>query len=118
MKTAFHIAVGITLSLVLTSQLTPTADIVSEAQKYFTSEEIEIGQSFAWQRRWLFWGNVLAQLGLLVVLALSRVGQQLHDGLGHLTGYRWLPHILSLGGVYWIASWLIALPFRVAGYCH
>src|SRR3954469_20867306 len=114
MKTVFMTAVGILLALVISSQMPATPDVVEQAGSYFSAEEIAAGQEFAWQRRWIFWGNALAQLLLLGFLALRPAGRRLHDALGQQVGFHWFSHVIMLAGFYWLASVVVALPFRLA----
>ena len=116
MKTVYIIAAGLLASLVISSQFPASESVVAEAKRYFSDDEISLGQTFSRDRRWIFWGNTTVQFLLLGLLALTRFGSWLTERLGRFVGGRWLLHVAAVGAVYWIASWLLGLPFRIASF--
>ncbi len=105
---------GLLAFLVLSTQIRPTADVVAQAERYFSAEEIEQGQSFAFQRRWIFWANALGQLALLVYLVFTPLGQRVYLACGEKVQNHWFAHLALLGGAYFLASTAIAFPFDLA----
>jgi STE24 endopeptidase len=102
--------------LVMATQMPPTADVVEEAKKYFSEEVIEQGQNLSSQRRWIMWGNALAQFGFLVYLVVTPLGKTIYLKTGAKVQNHWIAHLVLLGGFYFLASAAIALPFRLANY--
>ncbi len=98
----------------LTTFVPPSAEIQREARKYFTAEEIERGQEFAFQRRLLFWTATFLQLGILAWLVFGGLGRKLADGCLALTRGRWLWAVLLVGGFCFMALEAVALPIGLA----
>jgi STE24 endopeptidase len=110
--------IGITLLafLVISTQLPPNEDVVNQAKPYFSDEVINQGQTFAFQRRWIFWANALAQLALLVYLVYTPLGKRLYLKTGAWVQSHWFAHLVLLGGIYFLASAAVGFPFKASLY--
>lgn len=116
MKNLPWIGLGLLAFLILSTQIPATADVVEQAKQYFSDDQIEQGQTFASQHRWIFWANALAQLTLMVYLAFTPLGKRLYLATGAWVHGHWFTQLLLLGGIYFVASALVGLPFRLAHY--
>jgi len=116
MKNLPWIGIGLLAFLVVSTQMPPTTDVVEQAKQYFTDADITEGQDFAMQRRWIFWGNALAQLLLLIYLAFTPLGKRIYLACGVKAHNHWFGHLVLIGAAYFLISTVLALPFRLAQY--
>jgi STE24 endopeptidase len=85
----------------------------AEAAAYFPPDIIERGLQYSFQRRLLFWPLMALRLGLLVVLVETGLARKVTDRCQALFGGRWLPTLLLVGFLYFVADELLSLPFAV-----
>src|ERR1700686_4115664 len=85
----------------------------AEAALYFSDEVIERGLEYSFQRRLLFWPLLALRFGLLVVLVETGLGRRVTDRCQALVGGRWLPTVLLVGALYFLADELLSLPFAI-----
>jgi STE24 endopeptidase len=116
MKKLPFIGLSLLAFLVVSTLVPPTSDVVEEAKRYFTDEEISQGQEFSLQRRWIFWANALVQLCLLVYLVFTPLGKRIYLATGAVVQSHWFAHIVLLGVVYFIASAALSFPFELWRY--
>jgi STE24 endopeptidase len=116
MKNLIWVGCVLAAFLVISTQLPPSADVVENAKRYFSDEVIETGRTFAWQRRWIYWGRTLTQFALIAALAFHPIGKRLAAKAAALAPTNWFVQLLLLGGVYFILSAALALPFSLASY--
>jgi STE24 endopeptidase len=102
----------VTLFLVTTFSHSPAARAAAAA--YFPEDVIEDGLRYSFERRLLSWPLIALRLGLLVVLVQSGLGRKLTDWCQRLVGGRWLPTVLLVGLVFFLADELLSLPFAIA----
>lgn len=113
------VVVGVAALLVLSTQFSPvSAARIADAERFFSTEEISAGRSYAWQRRWIFWGNFFAQAAVLLILAAAPLGKLVITEVGKRVHYQWAQHTFALYAIWWAASWTAALPFRLASFLH
>jgi STE24 endopeptidase len=116
---AFVATVVITMAaLFVLTTLVPYPPAREEALRHFSSEEIDIGQQYAFERRLFFWANVVIEASLLGVLALTGLGRRWADHFLVWTGGRRLPAALLMGGAYFAIDQLLHFPVSVARYYH
>ena len=84
------------------------------AADYFPDDVIERGLQYSFERRLLFWPLIALRLGLLVVLVESGLGRKLADWCQRLVGGRWLPTVLMVGLLFFLADEVLTLPFAIA----
>lgn len=86
----------------------------TEASKYFTSEEIERGIQFSFERRLLYWAGAALHLGVLALIVFSGFARKLTDAIGARVGGRWLVMLLLVGGFCFLAEEAVYLPIGLA----
>jgi STE24 endopeptidase len=89
-------------------------ETINQARAYFSDEKIEHGIRFAGQRRALFWGGTFAQLGLMLWLAFGDGGRRFALWAKRLARGWWLPTLLIVGALFYLALAALALPFDAA----
>lgn len=103
-----------TLFLVTTFSSSPAAR--EQAAVYFSSEAIERGLQFSFQRRLLYWPLVALRIGFLIMLVETRLARTVTDHWRRLVGGRWLPTVLLVGLSYFVADELLSLPFAIGNF--
>jgi STE24 endopeptidase len=102
----------VTLFVATTFSQSPSARAAAAA--YFPDDVIDRGLQYSFERRLLFWPLIALRLGLLVVMVETSLGRKLADGCQALVGGRWLPTVLLVGVIYFLADELLSLPFAIA----
>jgi STE24 endopeptidase len=115
MKAAIAAGVGVFLALFVLTTFVPSPEARALAEAYrFKPEEIDDGLQYAFQRRLLFWASTFVWLGFLTWLVFSGGGRKLADRCTLRTGGHWLPAVLLVGAVLFLAQTALSLPFSLA----
>src|SRR5215467_3200935 len=61
-----------------------------QAETFFTTEQIEVGLHYAFQRRLLMWAGIFLDLGFLALLIATPLTRRITDRCERLVGGRWL----------------------------
>ena len=85
----------------------------AEAAAYFSPDVIDKGLEFSFERRLLFWPLMALRLGLLVLLVTTGLARKVTDRCQALVGGRWLPTLLLVALLYFLADELISLTARL-----
>ncbi|HWY86908.1 MAG TPA: M48 family metallopeptidase [Gemmataceae bacterium] len=102
----------VTLFLVTTFSHSPATRAAAAA--HFPDDVIERGLQYSFERRLLSWPLIALRLGLLFLLVESGLGRKLADWCQSLVGGRWLPTVLMVGLLFFLADELLTLPFAIA----
>lgn len=94
------------------------ASTVELARAYFSEDVIARGQQYAFERRWLSWGEILLQLAFLLALVVHGWGKRWAEACLRLARGWWLPTVVLLGACIYVAQALLGLPFAVGRYYH
>jgi len=94
----------------------PSRDEASAAG--FTSEQIETGLQYSFERRFFTWASTAVEFGLLSFLALTGWSRRWADRFLAITGQRRLLAVLGIGLLYFLLHELLFLPFGVARLYH
>jgi STE24 endopeptidase len=86
---------------------------VAKARRYFTSEQIERGMQYGFERRLFMWGQITLHWALLLVLVLGGWARRLADFWDRRTGGRWLLTLLLVGATVYVAEEIVATPLRL-----
>lgn len=112
-------SVLIALSLVAIATFIPYPPARDEASAAgFTSEQIDVGLQFAFERRLIFWVATTLEFGLLTYLALTGWSRRWADRFLAFTGQRRLLAVLCVGFVYFALHQLLLLPIGIARMYH
>jgi STE24 endopeptidase len=89
-----------------------------DAQRHFSADQIARGRRLSLERRALFWGGTLLELGLLLWLALSGMAPRLGALADGWTGHRWMLSVLCVGAICFLAQEALGFPLRLSsGLC-
>src|SRR5438105_1007673 len=92
------IVIGAIIFVVLFLVTTFAPPSRAEAEPYFTSEEIDRGLEFSFERRLLDWTGAALHLAVLTFIVCSGFARRLADLLESWVGGRWLGAVLLVGG--------------------
>jgi STE24 endopeptidase len=114
-----------------------SSEAEAQASRYFSSQEIETGLRFAFQRRLFFWAITALQLAFLFVVVFSGFARKLADFCGRLVpfprpsgaavltrrerllrGLHWLATVLLVGAFCFVAEELLLLPLRLGRFAN
>ncbi|MBI1830717.1 MAG: M48 family metallopeptidase [Planctomycetes bacterium] len=119
MKTTVStIAAGFFLLFVLTTFVPYPAARESAHAADFSTEQIDRGLQYAFERRFFFWGATALELGFLCVLTMTGLGRRLADWFLERTGQRRVLAALGVGAVYLIGHELLWAPIAIARLYH
>src|SRR6266478_1579914 len=94
MKAAILAGVLVFAALFALTTFLPAPDARAEAQRYFSSSEIERGLEHSLEGKLLFWASTAVHLGVLTLLVLGGWARPLAAWCGRWTGGRWLATVL------------------------
>jgi STE24 endopeptidase len=107
------------LTLIAVATFTPYPPAYEAAlEAGFTTEQIDIGLQYAFERRIFFWVGTALELGLLYYLALTGWARRWADLFLGMTGQRRLPAALGMGLVYFVLHLALFLPLGIARFYH
>ena len=86
----------------------------AEAEKYFTTEDIDNGLQFSLQRRLLYWAGAGLHLAALALIVFTGFARKLADLFASWVGGRWLWTVLLVGGFCFLVEEAISLPIGLA----
>jgi STE24 endopeptidase len=86
-----------------------------QAERYFSSDTIEIGWQYSWERRWLFWGSTAVHFAFLMSLVYLGFGRRLATWAARPSRGSWFLTLVVVSGACFLLEELLRLPFRLAG---
>ena len=117
-RVAISIVLLAFLALFAINTFTHSQSSEVRASQYFSSEQIQQGLQFSYERKLLSWCGIGLQLALLTALVCSPWSRRLTDFFDRFTGRRWLLTLLLVGATYLALSELLYLPLGLARLEH
>ena len=119
MKRLLAAGLGVFLALFLLTTFVPWSDAQARALAYgFTSEQVERGLQFSFERRLFFWLGSALELGLLVVLITTGMARRWADWFYARTRGSWLLTLVLMGLAYLVLHELLQFPVAVGRFYH
>ena len=117
----YALIAGIVLVMAVLFVLTmfiPYAPAREEAAHYFSAEEIVSGLTYAYERRFFFWGTTAVEVALLCAFGLTSLGRRLADVFLAWTGQRRVLAAFGVGFVLFALHQLFTFPIALGRLEH